>query len=826
MEERQRLLLGALLHDIGKVMQRAEVPLSASTQKMESVLCPTAPGGVYSHRHVLWTYEAFETFLRDVPGLSVGENSVANIACFHHRPTTAQQKIVQEADRLSSGLDRVPDDSEAKHRQSYKKERLISVFSFVNLSRQPSWSPQRYSYNITALSTEPNAIFPRVESDLDPPHGASLVGEYARLWYGSDSFQGLTSELQSCLQKSDGFALDAVLAVLERYLWCVPSSTVDLADISLYDHLKTTAAISQCLYDSEDAEEPFLLLSGDVSGIQRFIYRAARAQGVGGIARRLRGRSLYITLLPEAFCRSLLSRTGGSSASILFCGGGRFEMLLPNCRRVRDLLDSQLSAFNSWLFSEFGGDICLVVAGIALTRQAILDYSAQRAKLEQEIEVLKRRKFIGIVSKPAEPAEEELGGQVGVCASCQSAIVRRGRILCAQCESQQVAGQMLPRTELLVFAHGEAYVDAPYLNYGPAGMVYLLDKADLAGRVMGTRAVSAVLALNNSCSGYGTKMLGVSVPVATMRFSDELAEEVYEPGDVIGFETLGELATGDHKLGVLAMDVDHLGLIFSYGLEGEGTVNRSVARISTLSRMLDLFFSGYLSTLCQRVSEGRHTGPADGLCYLLYSGGDDLVCVAPWDVAVDLAIKIRDDFSAYTCDNPNISISAGMTVVKPKFPISRAISFAKQSLEEGSKRQGRDRFTLFGDTMPWKRQQDQPCARELVEIGRILSQNAGDTIPRGFLSTLLRVHRQHFDGQWLDLAYIVKLVYQISRNIDFRGVMKDGSNTREYLFDKFVSGTHSKSYFKMLRVPVVYALMTTRDGGIEKWRRNQIASKM
>ena len=86
--------------------------------------------------------------------------------------------------------------------------------------------------------------------------------------------------------------LNSLLAILEANLSYIPSSTSkrELADVSLFDHVKITAAVAQCLeqylsekrvYNYRDKllihgqesykEKMFLLYSMDISGIQNFI---------------------------------------------------------------------------------------------------------------------------------------------------------------------------------------------------------------------------------------------------------------------------------------------------------------------------------------------------------------------------------------------------------------------------------------------------------------------------------------------------------------------------------------------------------------------------
>jgi len=53
--------LGGLLHDVGKLMQRAEAPISDEAKNMEGTICPVYQER-YSHKHVLWTSAFFDQF--------------------------------------------------------------------------------------------------------------------------------------------------------------------------------------------------------------------------------------------------------------------------------------------------------------------------------------------------------------------------------------------------------------------------------------------------------------------------------------------------------------------------------------------------------------------------------------------------------------------------------------------------------------------------------------------------------------------------------------------------------------------------------------------
>lgn len=106
-------------------------------------------------------------------------------------------------------------------------------------------------------------------------------------------------------------------------------------------------------------------------------------------------------------------------------------------------------------------------------------------------------------------------------------------------------------------------------------------------------------------------------------------------------------------LGYLKADVDNLGAVFAFGLQE----TNSISRISTLSRMLDIFFSGYM----QKLIEDNYPE-----LYTVYSGGDDVLVIGPWDSITNFAKELNEEFKRFTCNNENLTLSAGIAFVKHK----------------------------------------------------------------------------------------------------------------------------------------------------------------
>jgi CRISPR-associated protein Csm1 len=78
---RYEVILGALLHDIGKFFQRAftsESELSEISRRMDNTICPVTQGR-YSHRHVLFTNEFCDQYLSSLPQ-GLNKSSITNLA--------------------------------------------------------------------------------------------------------------------------------------------------------------------------------------------------------------------------------------------------------------------------------------------------------------------------------------------------------------------------------------------------------------------------------------------------------------------------------------------------------------------------------------------------------------------------------------------------------------------------------------------------------------------------------------------------------------------------------------------------------------------------
>lgn len=159
------------------------------------------------------------------------------------------------------------------------------------------------------------------------------------------------------------------------------------------------------------------------------------------------------------------------------------------------------------------------------------------------------------------------------------------------------------------------------------------------------------------------------------------------------FDKLQEKAHGMKRLGVLRMDVDDLGTLFRVGF-GEGAKNiTTLARLSTLSFQLSVFFEGWVKRICEEVSKDQ--------VYAVYSGGDDLFLVAPWHLVPALAWRIADEFTQYASANPDVHISGGVAFIHGKYPVYQAAEDAREALEQAKQRPGKRSVAFLGKVWRW-----------------------------------------------------------------------------------------------------------------------------
>lgn len=797
-------VLAAWLHDVGKFAQRAEAPAS---RRLEQEYCP----GGKTHQHVLYTDFFIENVLRLPPELEARRSELARLASAHHRSDTAsrEEMVLQRADCLSSGGDRM----EGQAGDNYQTARLESIFSEVRLGgkRLPEDEP-RLRYRLRPLDAGDDVIFPVKETGNADSY--------------RDLFEAFCKELEDLpLNMGMRHYLNSLATVLERFTWCIPSSTYQTrADISLYDHAATTAAITQALLACPQGKEGFLLFAGDLSGIQNFIF-GVEDHADKGASKLLRARSFLLQALTRSVWLTLLDRLDLSGAAKIMDAGGRFVLLLPDTEASRKATGILQDEVEQWLLDTFQGVIRMTFACLPLDPG---DLKGERfvdcfEHLNDLLEQAKLRPFARVFRRhvsPVLPIDHESYRKFGECVLCRARPASEPREeddddtpACDQCRHliRQV-GRRLPQARFLIFDRGRGGLRlfdglcarleeaAP----DPATAANALDIVSMRDR----RAFSAV-----PVAGFVPMVREEDLRRwrAEGRLSEQggaplLAGEPCSPGKPKTFAVLAEesriapRSEGEKWRSVACLaackaDVDNLGLLFGMGFGVGKDSCFSISRFAMLSRMMNHFFSAHLMHVIEREFPN---------IYVIFAGGDDLFVLGPWAEIVRFAERLHEAFHAFSGGNPAVTLSAGLPVLKPRLPMRALREAAEAALDAAKEHPGKNAVTLFGVTTAW---QD---FGGLIERGEWLEGLClSGSITQGLVRRLLgyaRDCRAFNRGEIRKGLYLSHMAYDMARNCDSKKMQAEDLKNLKAL-------GQDRQLFPLAEISCTWALYRTRICG-------------
>lgn len=831
----QTLTISTLLHDIGKVLERAspdDTPPDWSN---------------YRYEHSYWTSKFFEKYGNLFP-FSVS-NSLTNdpldnlkgIASYHHNPSTFYQKIVAFADQLAAGADRDYTDEEYVEGERKRKILLEQIFSRIKLSS--SDYDEKYYYDLKTFEPFTKNLFP-IKSDLE----SEQTKNYSVLFQEFINGLGKIKEYQDYNQY-----LLSLISLMEKTMWAIPSTTRkgDIPDVSLFDHSKTSAAIANCilqyceynniqLHTLPENDKLFLLISGDLSGIQNYIF-SLNNTNVSGTAKILRARSFYLQNFSFQVVRYILHKINLPIINQIMDAGGRFVLIAPNIKPVKENLAQIKKELDEFCRIRFGGVLNLNLTwDIELSKNDLKRSNFYKVilKIGESLENAKKQKLnfalvnennwlndnfiLGNEDDPFNIVKYREHGACNVCGKLPATILKDDDWICQYCSNEIEFGRKLVR--------------AIALGYPLIGKKKLPDIVDdfkiyceddyheLINDINHNWLVEALNSFEIDGKIFPLKILTTKVPVWE-NSDEELFNLVREDENEVFIphipKTFYHLAmqglikennpNGKPMLGILKADVDRLGFIFSEGIRE----SVSISKYAFLSRMLNAFFSGYVSGLLnEKFSE----------IYTVYSGGDDLFLIGEWKEIFQFAKQINSKFNEFSGFNPSITLSAGIALIDPKFPINKGALKAEEYLED-AKDNGRNRLHIFETTIEWNK---LPRLMEFADYLDRALNNEKSKINNSFLYRLLDYHHLallHFEeNSTKGLKYLSHLNYDIRRNIidvDKAGKIISGKDDYEKLI--LLTYPNEQSFFLIqnLKIPLFYTIYKNRGKKIKKQNKEQ-----
>ncbi|HID38687.1 MAG TPA: type III-A CRISPR-associated protein Cas10/Csm1, partial [Calditrichaeota bacterium] len=405
-DQRKARLLGSLLHDIGKFQYRAEKTNVSHSEN-----------SAYFIREFLGRIDVVKSIL---------EKSLV-FAADHHKEYA--DDFLRQADGLSAS-ERVKDDHYFAHRP------LLSIFRKLDIGKgstpSESWYVEPRALNI-------DDIFPE-KVDVEPSEWKPDVKTMREKHL--DSWEKMKEEFLKIPKKVSFESLyDTIYYLLERWTSRVCSAGYGfMPDISLFDHSRTVAAYADCLAESTDKDKPFLVIEGDISGIQNFIYKIANPSDADQkrTSKILRGRSLYVNLLSDTAADFILKELGLFKVHLLMNGGGHFHILSPNRENIRKKIIELEKRINKWLIKEHHGELGIVIASNEFSIDEVSDYSSVKRKMSSKLNQKKEKKNFDLIGEfnffgPHEPGyTKEIWD---VCKVCGGDMKKTKNRICPVCSS-------------------------------------------------------------------------------------------------------------------------------------------------------------------------------------------------------------------------------------------------------------------------------------------------------------------------------------------------------------------------------------------------------
>ena len=652
------LITSSILHDIGKIQQRF----------------------VLNKKHAELGYE----FIKNMPKLKENDKErISKLIRYHHTKDPGTDfddndkyllEILKEADRRSAAHDREDIDPGV-----YKDVKLEKIADLINLDNDKNKNKNFYELK-TLENYEDNAI---------------------NFGY-RELYNALKRDIQSLDFNSNPYSVFNTLnTILFNDTVFAPSAFYySEPNISLYHHLKLTAAIALSMYRYEsgnadliktrDTNNSFKLLMCNISGIQSYIFRYYKSESADEKGtKRLKGRSFMIKLFTDSIESYIIKELNLYRFNVVWEKSDGFLLLFNNSNEMEEKLREIRQNIDIGLIRKKRG----VSANIEWTTLSLDDFTTinndkenndeiynendkfgnKLEELYNKLDKAKRSKYSEIFMDDNIKHEEKFGESIkDICDTCGlDKSIKDGK--CEGCLEEEDIGTNLYKKDFLVqnyydskpangiaFNYGNLFISYDFSANPKDGEIITINKFGSNKYGNWRFILQGNYALTYDINGY-TSLLPIN-----KLFSDKM----------------------DHKMfSVFKADVDNMGAIVSSGFN-----NLTISRLASLSFQFEYFFSLKLNKIAE-----------DSGVYIIYSGGDDVSAMGKIDDMICFISKFKEEFDLYF-NNKHITISAGINMISPDFPLRRAIINTDENLEK-SKEAGKNRIT-FVNTMEWNRYKD------------------------------------------------------------------------------------------------------------------------
>ncbi|MFN0037554.1 MAG: type III-A CRISPR-associated protein Cas10/Csm1 [Saprospiraceae bacterium] len=561
-------------------------------------------------------------------------------------------------------------------------------------------------------ATEGGMVFPYAPLSIDEANffpSENAAGDFA------DLEKGFFDEWEKVKTYTPEAAGDTLLFLAKKYLSKVGCSP-DMPHVSAFEHIKTTAALAECL---ERGSDKLLLVAVGLDNIQGFCYDIVSSKA----AKSLKGRSFYLQMLLDTIAQDILRHPAINAelGHIIYARGGKMFLLLPDTQSVRGALEETHYQMTTAFWKKFKSSLYCYLQFRPFSATET-DIAAVWKDLKEEIRKDRNRKyqqllvnnfgdFFEPIKEGFDTADRETKKEA---AQREAKRIPKGSFKKQFC---RVTSELIDNAKHRENNLEENWAEAPiwvtdsvkfhsdlgeglrnsdiyslhiprsgkpvvmpddFFHTGSPKYLALPEKGNwMRGfenqlnsdfEVFHQRSLNNTKFLPNKANGisYGFTFYGGN---DQPKWTEEELTRLNKEGDprVKDFEDLADRdKTGEKftRLGVARLDLDNLSLMAD-------NANASFALNATFSAQLDLFLSGYINTIWKNEQKEYKD-----FLNIVFSGGDDMLLVGRWDAVLDFIADFRADFRKFMGERDDLTMSAGMTLVTPKFPIAKAVYMA------------------------------------------------------------------------------------------------------------------------------------------------------
>lgn len=665
----EEVLIGALLHDIGKFIQKSYVLFNGKGQHPQvskdflepykSQLSKRFDSDAISE--IVQKHHSNSKYFRNE--LNV-KNASKNILPFAH--------IVCQADNFSSK------ERDIDHKESDFKTRAMDI-PFSNISL--------FKNNTTSMQYVPNTYeAENLFAKKQPAFDRNLINKHVA------NFKNEFTEAINSIEASTPFEniYNSIYNILKRYLWCIPSCSYDeIADISLFDHSKTTSAIAACMYQYHQAiddfsvdsikkitQPKFLIFATELLGLEDYAISITENLTTQSVSKRLKARTFKLTAILDIISIQIIENFKLPISNIIIDNGRKIYILLPNTDKAIEYIKNLDITIQNILYTQYHSKIRFNYDYIKMSGEDFSNFGDIFEKLNRSLEYKKLKPFYSILSVDKNWNEEkfifDIPSGSSICKGCGSEFSKSDSDLGKECINEINIGTKLSNIKAYEIVKAE--------------------KADIQfGDKLGINIITDIKNISDNKFTYVLDFdnFYYNKNICFKTISHYLPKD---GNDIMTFDKMSENIKHIKRFGYLKMDIDNMSLLFSEGLKTDKTINESyynsISRIATVSRTINMFFTGYIDKLIKDNYD---------LCYIVYSNDDDLIILGLWSLIIDLSINLNNDFKNFVGYNSDINLSAAIEFSHINTPISHVVNTLNEDLHK-SKVLG-NHITIFSQTI-------------------------------------------------------------------------------------------------------------------------------